>query len=243
MLEWDSSVQYSHASSTLHAAAAAGVTFQVAKVDGVQHKDGGSHVVCSDGTRIRGCMVLDATGHARKLVEYDKPFDPGYQVSILTHPPGMGCNMSSLLNTRYCSSPFVNSSMQGCRTACRAMLEMHHRPKTLLAVLGLQGCGRQHRAGSLNVQWLVCCAMSWVGWPSWLLCLCREHMGSWLRWRATPLPQTRCYSWTGGTITQRQTRRCRKATGMQKSQIFFAETQCYSYPLWILHLEAEQRGW
>ena len=25
-------------------------------------------------------MVLDATGHARKLVEYDKPFNPGYQV-------------------------------------------------------------------------------------------------------------------------------------------------------------------
>ena len=74
-------------SSTLYAAAA-GVTFQVAKVDGVQHKDGGSHVVCSDGTRIRGCMVLDATGHARKLVEYDKPFDPGYQVPILPHPPG-----------------------------------------------------------------------------------------------------------------------------------------------------------
>ena len=35
---------------------------------------------CSDGTRIQGRMVLDATGHARKLVEYDKPFDPGYQV-------------------------------------------------------------------------------------------------------------------------------------------------------------------
>ena len=61
-------------------AVAAGVTFQVAKVDGVNHQDGSSHVVCSDGTKIQGCMVLDATGHARKLVEYDKPFDPGYQV-------------------------------------------------------------------------------------------------------------------------------------------------------------------
>ena len=25
-------------------------------------------------------MVLDATGHARKLVEFDAKFDPGYQV-------------------------------------------------------------------------------------------------------------------------------------------------------------------
>ena len=87
VLEWDSSFQSNHASSTWYAAAA-GVTFQVARVEGVQHRDGGSHVVCSDGIRIRGCMVLDATGHARKLVEYDKPFDPGYQVSILVHPPG-----------------------------------------------------------------------------------------------------------------------------------------------------------
>ena len=34
----------------------------------------------SGWTQIQGRMVLDATGHARKLVEYDKPFDPGYQV-------------------------------------------------------------------------------------------------------------------------------------------------------------------
>lgn len=48
---------------------------------GTEHAGGSSSVLCSDGTRIPGCMVLDATGHARKLVEYDKPFNPGYQVS------------------------------------------------------------------------------------------------------------------------------------------------------------------
>ncbi len=58
----------------------AGVTFQLSKVEKVHHQDGSSHVECSDGTQIQGRMVLDATGHARKLVEYDKPFDPGYQV-------------------------------------------------------------------------------------------------------------------------------------------------------------------
>lgn len=50
-------------------------------MEGVSHGGGRSEVVCSDGTRISGCMVLDATGHARKLVEYDKPFNPGYQVT------------------------------------------------------------------------------------------------------------------------------------------------------------------
>lgn len=58
----------------------AGVVFQEARVEGVEHGGGSSQVVCSDGTRIAGCMVLDATGHARKLVEYDKAFNPGYQV-------------------------------------------------------------------------------------------------------------------------------------------------------------------
>ena len=65
-----------------YAPVTAGVTFQMAKVDKVEHQDGSSHVMCSDGTQIKGCMVLDATGHARKLVEYDKPFDPGYQVFL-----------------------------------------------------------------------------------------------------------------------------------------------------------------
>ncbi len=50
-------------------------------MEGVVHADGSSQISCSDGTRIPGCMVLDATGHARKLVEYDKPFNPGYQVT------------------------------------------------------------------------------------------------------------------------------------------------------------------
>lgn len=34
---------------------------------------------CGDGTDVVGTLVLDATGHARRLVEFDKKFDPGYQ--------------------------------------------------------------------------------------------------------------------------------------------------------------------
>lgn len=88
------------------AVVSAGVTFQVARVDEVQHRDGSSHVVCSDGTQIEGCMVLDATGHARKLVEYDKPFDPGYQVLVpgplyvVALPGGQPSEFSPLIHTR-----------------------------------------------------------------------------------------------------------------------------------------------
>ncbi len=57
----------------------AGVTFLTSKVSGVSHGGGASTVSLTDGRTIQGTMVLDATGHARKLVNYDKKFDPGYQ--------------------------------------------------------------------------------------------------------------------------------------------------------------------
>jgi len=47
----------------------------------VSHGDGASAVACADGSRLTATMVLDATGHARKLVEFDAKFDPGYQVA------------------------------------------------------------------------------------------------------------------------------------------------------------------
>jgi hypothetical protein len=56
-----------------------GVTFLSSKVDGVSHADGLSTVRLTDGRSIQGSMVLDATGHARKLVNFDQKFDPGYQ--------------------------------------------------------------------------------------------------------------------------------------------------------------------
>lgn len=58
---------------------ATGVTFLNAKVDGVTHADGSSTLSTVDGRKIQGSLVLDATGHVRKLVEFDKKFDPGYQ--------------------------------------------------------------------------------------------------------------------------------------------------------------------
>lgn len=59
------------------------VTFHLSKVETVNHDivPGKSEVVCSDSgkTRVYASLVLDATGHSRKLVQYDKEFNPGYQ--------------------------------------------------------------------------------------------------------------------------------------------------------------------
>jgi lycopene beta-cyclase len=47
----------------------------------VQHDEDRSYVSCDDGTLIEATTVLDATGFARRLVQYDKPFNPGYQIA------------------------------------------------------------------------------------------------------------------------------------------------------------------
>jgi hypothetical protein len=56
-----------------------GVTFLYGKVDKASHANGSSTVTLVDGRKIMGSMVLDATGHAHKLIDYDKPFNPGFQ--------------------------------------------------------------------------------------------------------------------------------------------------------------------
>ncbi|QDZ18931.1 lycopene beta cyclase [Chloropicon primus] len=53
---------------------------------------GYSVVTCSDGTELRGKLVLDATGHAKKFVQFRDDYDPGYQgaygvlVEVDKHP-------------------------------------------------------------------------------------------------------------------------------------------------------------
>nr|NP_001303140.1 lycopene beta cyclase, chloroplastic [Brassica napus]ADH59741.1 lycopene beta-cyclase [Brassica napus] len=58
-----------------------GVRFHQAKVTDVVHEEVNSTVVCSDGVEIQASVVLDATGFSRCLVQYDKPYNPGYQVA------------------------------------------------------------------------------------------------------------------------------------------------------------------
>lgn len=59
----------------------AGVRFVVGKADRVSHAGGAStvHLMGAGGKRVVASLVVDCTGHARRLVEYDQPFDPGYQ--------------------------------------------------------------------------------------------------------------------------------------------------------------------
>lgn len=56
-----------------------GVTFLAKGVEGVSHSEGSSTVRMTDGSTLQGSLVLDATGHQRRLVHYDKKFDPGFQ--------------------------------------------------------------------------------------------------------------------------------------------------------------------
>lgn len=58
-----------------------GVKFHQAKVSNVVHEDEHSSVLCSDGLTIKANVVLDATGFSRCLVQYEKPYNPGYQIA------------------------------------------------------------------------------------------------------------------------------------------------------------------
>jgi hypothetical protein len=56
-----------------------GVRFLSDKVDSVSHAAGRSTVTTAAGAAVTGSLVLDATGHSRRLVKFDRKFDPGYQ--------------------------------------------------------------------------------------------------------------------------------------------------------------------
>ncbi|PWA42815.1 lycopene beta-cyclase [Artemisia annua] len=58
-----------------------GVKFHQAKVIKVVHEEFKSLLICNDGVTIQATLVLDATGFSRSLVQYDKPYNPGYQVA------------------------------------------------------------------------------------------------------------------------------------------------------------------
>ncbi|KAG0581182.1 hypothetical protein KC19_4G230600 [Ceratodon purpureus] len=68
-------------SKMLEACISNGVQFHQSKVKDVDHNPSKSFVTCEDGTLIEAAVVLDATGHSRRLVKYDKPFNPGYQIA------------------------------------------------------------------------------------------------------------------------------------------------------------------
>nr|D9IL23.1 RecName: Full=Lycopene beta cyclase, chloroplastic; Short=OgLCY-B; Flags: Precursor [Oncidium hybrid cultivar]ADJ67814.1 lycopene beta-cyclase [Oncidium hybrid cultivar] len=68
-------------SRLLNAYLSNGVRFHQSKVLNVVHEEAKSVLLCSDGTRIPAAVVLDATGFSRCLVQYQQPYNPGYQVA------------------------------------------------------------------------------------------------------------------------------------------------------------------
>lgn len=58
-----------------------GVKFHKAKVWEIEHQEFESFVVCDDGNRIKGSLVVDASGFGSKFIEYDKPRNHGYQIA------------------------------------------------------------------------------------------------------------------------------------------------------------------
>jgi len=60
-----------------------GVEFGMSTVESCDHSDPTFSVVTlGDGRKVYAKMVLDATGHARKLVDFDRDFTPGYQAAF-----------------------------------------------------------------------------------------------------------------------------------------------------------------
>eukprot|EP00236_Picocystis_salinarum_P000758 CAMPEP_0183829082 /NCGR_PEP_ID=MMETSP0807_2-20130328/3124_1 /TAXON_ID=88271 /ORGANISM="Picocystis salinarum, Strain CCMP1897" /LENGTH=513 /DNA_ID=CAMNT_0026074289 /DNA_START=91 /DNA_END=1632 /DNA_ORIENTATION=+ len=69
-----------------------GVQFLEEKVNGVEHRQGTSYLDIEGHGELPSSIVVDATGHFRKLVEFDAEFNPGYQgaygilVEVESHP-------------------------------------------------------------------------------------------------------------------------------------------------------------
>lgn len=57
------------------------VKFYKAKVWKVEHEEFESSIVCDDGKKIRGSLVVDASGFASDFIEYDRPRNHGYQIA------------------------------------------------------------------------------------------------------------------------------------------------------------------
>ncbi|KAK6163601.1 hypothetical protein DH2020_000465 [Rehmannia glutinosa] len=61
--------------------AANGVKFHKAKVWKVEHEEFESSIACDDGTELKACLIVDASGFTSSFIEYDKPRNVGYQVA------------------------------------------------------------------------------------------------------------------------------------------------------------------
>ncbi|XP_010552967.1 PREDICTED: lycopene beta cyclase, chloroplastic-like [Tarenaya hassleriana] len=89
-----------------------GVKFHQSKVTNVIHEESRSTLFCSDGVKIQAQVILDATGFSRCLVQYDKPYNPGYQVAygIMAEVDGHPFDVDKMLFMDWRDSHLGNSS-------------------------------------------------------------------------------------------------------------------------------------
>uniref|UniRef100_A0A0E0JWM8 lycopene beta-cyclase n=1 Tax=Oryza punctata TaxID=4537 RepID=A0A0E0JWM8_ORYPU len=73
--------------------------YHSAKVVKAVHNEASSLLICDDGVAVPATVVLDATGFSRCLVQYDKPYNPGYQVAygILAEVDGHPFDIDKML--------------------------------------------------------------------------------------------------------------------------------------------------
>ncbi|CAI9785854.1 unnamed protein product [Fraxinus pennsylvanica] len=57
------------------------VEFHKAKGWKVEHEEFESSIICDDGTELKASLIVDASGFASVLIEYDKQRNPGYQIA------------------------------------------------------------------------------------------------------------------------------------------------------------------
>ncbi|XAR60160.1 Neoxanthin synthase [Bertholletia excelsa] len=65
----------------LEECASNGVQFHKAKAWKAEHEEFESSLICSDGSRLRACLIVDASGFSSSFIDYDKPRNHGYQIA------------------------------------------------------------------------------------------------------------------------------------------------------------------
>ena len=84
-------------------------------------------MACADGSRLTATMVLDATGHARKLVEFDSKFDPGYQVIMTNCTAAAGLALSwvllqvKFLDAQMCTEAGLNQPSTAAKSGSKML--------------------------------------------------------------------------------------------------------------------------
>jgi hypothetical protein len=113
------------------------------KVDSVSHSSGSSTVKLqgSDVT-VSGSLVLDATGHSRRLVQFDKKFDPGYQGAYGIIAGGLGCKKvdQDILNIWECMALSQGSRWEGAWSKPWSCLVMGYQCGPLQFFLSMLSC-------------------------------------------------------------------------------------------------------